>query len=233
MDFWFVNIKYSEPLAVLAITICDLAVKGLRRGNIRPQHVSSRWFHLQYIWLTCCPCVHFFISCFSLHSSSEKSLPWRTAGTTTQSKQRKAIVLPSTSCFLSFATSVPSDRTWRCLHWVCLGNRKYYPSPHLFLVTVPKIGRVLQSVHHLSNIYFRAINRRCFFTVTQSARLEHKKNEIFSYFRQTFAMNEVCWHWERFYEFPVWSQLTPMFVVTVQWLYRFMSLLNDSYRSSH
>lgn len=64
-----------------------------------------------------------------------------------------------------------------------LGNRKYYPSPHLFLVTVPKIGRVLQSVHHLSNIYFRAINCRCFFTVTQSAWLEHKKNEIFSYFR--------------------------------------------------
>lgn len=97
MDFWFVNIKYSEPRAVLAITICDLAVKSLRRRNIRPQHVSSRWFHLQYIWLTCCSCVHFFISCFSLHSSSEKSLPWRTAGMTTQSKQWKAIVLPSTS----------------------------------------------------------------------------------------------------------------------------------------
>lgn len=62
-------------------------------------------------------------------------------------------------CFLLFATSVPSDRTWCCLHWVCLGNRgKYYPSPHLYLVTVPKIGRVLQSVHHLLNNYCRTIN---------------------------------------------------------------------------
>lgn len=100
LNIWFVNMKSSGRSGILwtsssfnsnvVISICDLVVQHCRQGYMRtPVCLFQMISLMQYIsvaFLTCRVCIHSFPSCFPPYSSSEKSLPWRTAGMSTQSK---------------------------------------------------------------------------------------------------------------------------------------------------
>lgn len=107
LNLWLLHFKQWLPFVPLF-----LKTKG--KTICLPRTISLMSFTV--VSLVCSSLIHFFISCFPPYSSSEKSLPWKTAGMLTPALNRLYFFHLHNILFPFHSVRMHSNLMWRLLH---------------------------------------------------------------------------------------------------------------------